>query len=207
MLKSRVFALRILPNHNNIHIIMPRRQASKIEAIHERGEQIQLLPQLNIQRAHTATDRRSQTALQAYLIPPNRFDHTVGDLAHIAVDVELLEVDRRVHRLHYLLHGTGDQGPDAVAGDERDCARSPVAGAGHVGDGSGGGEEVRGLVGGGGGGGAVEEFVEERSCSASRHGMRRWGVLEGAGFQGLKGVISEEEIPDFWKGCHGRRWD
>jgi hypothetical protein len=43
-----------------------------------------------------------------------------------------------VHRLHHLSHGARDEGPDAVARDERDAARGAVPRAGHVGDGAAG---------------------------------------------------------------------
>jgi len=69
------------------------------------------------------------------------------------VDIELLKVHRRVHRLHHLLNRARHHRPNPVARDERHRPRRPVARTVHVGDGSGGDPIGRG---------ARDEVLEER---------------------------------------------
>ena len=152
MLESSILSLGILPDHNNIDILVARGEPLEVKAVHQRSVEIELLPQHHVQRAHASADRRLEPALEAHLVLLNRLDQLRRHRLHVAVDVVLLEVDRRVHSLHHLLHGAGDERADAVAGDQRDGARGSVAGSGHVGHGS-------------GGSGAGEEVFEDRKSS------------------------------------------
>ncbi|KAJ0867131.1 hypothetical protein HanRHA438_Chr12g0559641 [Helianthus annuus] len=115
MLQPSVLPFSILPNHNNIHILMACHQPRQIKTIHKRRVQIKLLPQLHIQRTHTSTHRRIQSTFQTHLILPDRIQNLRRNRLHVAVNIELFEVDRRVHRLHDLFHGSGDERADAVA--------------------------------------------------------------------------------------------
>lgn len=135
MLEPRILALRILPNHNNINILMPSRQPRQIEAVDEGSIQIELPPELHIQGADASAHRRRQATLQADLVSADGFHDGRRDGGHVAMySVEGLEVDRGVHRLHYLLDGVGDERSDAVSAYQGDSAWGSIAGAGHVGD-------------------------------------------------------------------------
>jgi len=158
VLEAGVFTLGVLPNHNDIHILVASGKPREIEAIDERGVEVELLPELHVERVHSATDPRPEPALQAHLVLLDRLDHFLRDTAHIAVHVVALEVHRRVHCLHDLLHRVRHQRPHAVPGDQSHRAWRPVAGSGHVGHGSG----PRGVP--------VRELLEDREGSA-RHVM------------------------------------
>lgn len=132
MLEPGVLALSVLSDHNNVHVLVPSRKARKIEAVDQRRVQVEFLPQLHVQRAHATADRSLQPALYAHLVLPDRIHHLRRDPAHVAVDVVLLEEHRRVHRLHHLLDGVGDERSDPVPGDQGNTAWGSVAGSGHV---------------------------------------------------------------------------
>lgn len=141
MLKTRVLALSILPDHDDINIFVARGEPRQIKAMDERGVEIELPPQSHIEGADASAHGSPQPSFEADLIPLNRLKHLRRDALHIALDVELLEKHGCVNRLHDLFDSAGDERTDAVSRDESDRAWGSVAGAGHVGDGS-GGEEI-----------------------------------------------------------------
>lgn len=134
VLQARVLAFRVLPDHHNVHILMPRRQPGMVAAMNQRGVQIELLPQMHVEGAHPTSHRGEESALEAHLVPPDRLDNLRRKRGHIPVNLERLKEHRRVHGLHDLLHGAGDEGPNPVAGDQGDDPGRSVAGPGHVGD-------------------------------------------------------------------------
>lgn len=138
MLEPRVLALTVLPNDDDVHVVVPGRQAREVETVDERGVEVELLPELHVEGGHTTAYGGGEAALEADLVAADGLDDLGGDRGHVAVDLVRLEIDRRVHRLHHLPHGARDEGPDAVARDEGDAARSAVPRAGHVGDGAAG---------------------------------------------------------------------
>jgi len=150
MLEPRVLALSVLPNDDDVHVVVPGRQAREVEAVDERSVEVELLPELHVEGGDTATDGGGEAALEADLVAADGLDDLGGDRGHVAVDLVRLEVDRRVHRLHHLPHGARDEGTDAVARNEGDAARGAVPRAGHVGDGAAGGGAGEGSGGGGG---------------------------------------------------------
>jgi hypothetical protein len=166
VLEARILALGVLPDDDDVHIIVPGGQAGEVEAVDEGGIEVELLAELHVEGGDTPSEWGGEAALEADLVAADGVQHLGGDRGHVAVDLVGLEVDGRVHRLHHLPHGTRDEGPDAVAGDERDAARGAVPRTGHVGDGASGdgaGEE-RGR-GWGRGRGRGQEAPQERSGS------------------------------------------
>jgi len=157
--EAGVLALGVLPDDDDVNVLVARRKAREVEAINERGVEIKLLPQLHIQRAHTAAHRRRQPSLQTHLILLHRFKHLRRHRLHVAVHIVLLEAHRRMHRLHNLFHRAGHQGTDPVARDQCHRPRGAVAGARHVCDGS---ARIQ----------AGQEVLEEWRGSCRRH--RRW---------------------------------
>uniref|UniRef100_A0A7C8YSI6 Uncharacterized protein n=1 Tax=Opuntia streptacantha TaxID=393608 RepID=A0A7C8YSI6_OPUST len=115
MLKARVLSLSILPYHSNIHLLMPSGQPFEVKAIDKRSIKIKLLPQLHIQRANPTSNRSCETSLEAHLVLSYGIQHFFWNLLHVTVNLILLEVHRRVHRLHHLLDGASDQRPDSIA--------------------------------------------------------------------------------------------
>lgn len=173
MLKPGVLALGVLPDDDNVDVVVPGGQPREVEAVDEGGVEVELLAELHVEGGDTPADWGGEAALEADLVAADGVDDLGGNRRHVAADLVGLEVDRRVHGLHHLPHGAGDEGPDAVARDERDGARGAVPRPRHVGDGAagdGGGGERMGRGGGGGGSGG-EEAPEERGGSP-RHGRR-----------------------------------
>ena len=153
MFEAGVLAFGVLPDDDDVHVMVARGQAWEVEAVDEGGVEIELLPELHVEGIDTAAHGGDQAALETHLVLPNRFQHLLRHHLHVPVDIELLKVHRRVHRLHHLLHGARHHGPNPVARDERHRPRFSVAGAVHVGDGSGGDPIGRG---------ARDEVPEER---------------------------------------------
>ena len=150
MLEPRVLALGVLPDDDNVDVVVPGGQAGEVEAVDERGVEVELLTELHVEGGDTSADGGGEAALEADLVAADGLDDLGGHRGHVAVDLVGLEVDRRVHRLHHLPHGARDEGPDAVTGDERDAARGAVPRAGHVGDGAAGRDTGEGSGRGGG---------------------------------------------------------
>lgn len=136
MFEACVFTFSVLPNNDDINVIMARGQARDIETINKRRIEIEFLTKLNIERTNATTHGRNESTFETDFVFANGIDDLAWDGFHVAVDVELLKEDRGVHGLHDLLHRAGDKWPDSVARDESDRAWSAVAWAVHVGDGS-----------------------------------------------------------------------
>lgn len=197
VLEPRVFALGVLSNYDNVHVLVAGGETGEVEAVDQGSVQVELFPQLDVERAHTPADWSLQAAFQADLVLPDRLDHLRRHPLQIAVDVVPLKVHRSVHRLHDLLDSVGDERAYAVAGDQGDGPRGSVAGSGHVGDGScvrvGFGKE-------GSGRGAVGEVFEDREGPPSHWvRVRVLGFLEGGGVVGFgEGRVLAEELKLSW---------
>ena len=165
MLETRVLTLSILSNHNNIHILMPRRKPRKVETVDQRSIQIQLFPQLNIERADSTAHRCPKPTFQTHFVFLNRLDHLLRDLAQVPVYIVLLEEHRRVHGLHDLFDRVCHEWAHPVTRDQGHGAWGAVARSWHVGDGAREGEAR--------GGG---ELVEERDDVSTSH-VGFFGVL------------------------------
>ena len=151
MLEAGVFALGILPNDDDIDVIVTGGEALEIKAVDEGSVEIEVLAELDVEGVNAAAGGGLEAALEADLVLADGVDDLGGDALHVAVDVVFLEVDGGVHGVHDLLDGAGDEGADSVTRNEGDGTGSAVAGTRHVGDGSG-----RGKAGG------AEEVVEDR---------------------------------------------
>ena len=133
MLEARVLALGVLPDDDDVDVLVPGWEPWDVGAVDERGVEVELLAELHVEGGYPSADGGGEAPLEADLVAADGVDDGGRHGGHVAVDVVGLEVERRVHGLHDLLHGAGDEGPDAVARDERDGARGAVARAGHVG--------------------------------------------------------------------------
>jgi len=151
--EAGVLAFGVLPDDDDVDVIVAHGQAWEVEAVDEGGVEIELLPELHVEGTDAATHGGDQASLETHLVLPNRLQHLLRHRLHVPVDLELLKVNRRVHRLHHLLHRARYHGPNSVARNERHRPRRPVARAVHVGDGSGGDPAGRG---------AREEVLEKR---------------------------------------------
>lgn len=151
VLEAGVFALGVLPNDDDVDVVVAGGEALKVEAVDKGGVEIEVLAELDVEGVDAAADGGLEAALEADLVLADGVEDLGGDALHVAMDVVLLEVDGGVHGVHDLLDGAGDKGADSVSGNKGDGTGSAVAGARHVGDGSG-----RGKAGG------VEEVVEDR---------------------------------------------
>ena len=137
MFEAGVLAFGVLPDDNNINIIMARGKAREVETINKRSIEIKLLPKLNIEGTDATTHGGDESTLETDLVLPNRIEDLRRHGLHVAVDLELLKVDGRMHGLHDLLHRARHHRPDPVARDQRHRPRRPVARPVHVRHGSG----------------------------------------------------------------------
>ncbi|KAJ0556827.1 hypothetical protein HanRHA438_Chr07g0305141 [Helianthus annuus] len=128
MLQPRILPLSILPNHNNIHILMPRRQPIHIKTIHKRNKQIQLFPQRKIQRVNPSTHRCNQPAFQTNFSLLNRIHNIIRNLVHVPMHVKFLKRNRRLHGVEHLFYRPGDQRANTVTGDQCNGPRNTVGG-------------------------------------------------------------------------------
>lgn len=202
VLQTWVLTLRVLPDHHNIHILMPRGQSREIKAMNERRVEVQFLPQLHVEGTDSPTNRGGEPALEAHLVPPDRLDHLRRHRGHVPVDLVRLEIHRRVHRLHHPPHGAGDEGADPVSRDQGHRPRRAVAGPRHVGNGAAAHRRW-------GGGSASEDLAEERRRSPHRRGFHRSSDGRGAGLRGTvrENKIAESEGRKRWKGWNdGDGW-
>lgn len=136
MLKAGVLAFSILPDDDDINILVARREALEIKAVDEGSVEVKVLAKLDVEGVNTTADGGLQATLKADLVLADGIDDLLRDVLHIPMNVVFLEVYGSVHGLHDLLDGAGHQGSDTVTGNKGDGTRSAVAGARHVGDGS-----------------------------------------------------------------------
>jgi hypothetical protein len=136
MLEPRVLALGVLPDDDDVDVLVPGGQAGHVGAVDERGVEVELLAQLHVEGGDPAADGGGEPTLEADLVAVDGFDDGGWHGGHVAVDVVGLEVDGGVHRLHDLPHGARDEGSDAISRDERDGPRGAVPGPRHVGHGA-----------------------------------------------------------------------
>ncbi|THU46608.1 hypothetical protein C4D60_Mb09t06710 [Musa balbisiana] len=75
VLQTGVLPLGILPDHHNIHLLMPGRQSLEVEAMDERRVEIEFPSQLHVEGADPSAHRRPEAALEADLVHPDRLDN------------------------------------------------------------------------------------------------------------------------------------
>lgn len=170
VLEPRVLPLGVLPDDDDVDVLVPGGEAGEVGAVDERGVEVELLAKLHVEGGDPAADGGGEAALEAHLVAADGLDDGGRHGGHVAADLVGLEVDRRVHHLHHLLHGPRHERPDPVPRDQRHGARVPVPWPGHVGHRAARAGAAMVRRGGGGGRRGGGEDAAEEGGGSPRHG-------------------------------------